>query len=84
VRRFGYLLDRAGHVRRAKALESFVKKAKSVVPLDPAVKPLVESQYREQIKKRLKGNPTQAGRGLIAVRQLLVDAIVLKDPEADF
>jgi hypothetical protein len=38
VRRLGYLLDRAGYVRQAKALESFVKKAKTVVPLDPAVK----------------------------------------------
>jgi predicted transcriptional regulator of viral defense system len=44
VRRLGYLLDRAGHVRQAKALEPFVKKAKSSVPLDPSVKPLLESQ----------------------------------------
>jgi len=44
VRRLGYLLDRAGHVRQAKALEPFVKMAKSSVPLDPSVKPLLESQ----------------------------------------
>ncbi len=43
VRRLGYLLDQAGHVRQAKALESFVKKAKTAVPLDPSAKPLIES-----------------------------------------
>ena len=43
VRRLGYLLDQAGHLRQAKALESFVKKAKTAVPLDPSVKPLIES-----------------------------------------
>ena len=56
VRRLGYLLDRAGHVRQAKALESFVKKAKSFVPLDPAVKPLIESlvgSYEKDVKWRL-------------------------------
>jgi len=43
VRRLGYLLDRAGHVRQASALESFVKQAKTAVLLDPSVKPLLES-----------------------------------------
>ena len=43
VRRLGYLLDQAGHLRQAKALESFVQKAKTAVPLDPSVKPLIES-----------------------------------------
>ena len=43
VRRLGYLLERAGHTRQANALESLVKKAKSAVPLDPSVKPLIES-----------------------------------------
>jgi predicted transcriptional regulator of viral defense system len=43
VRRLGYLLDHMGHVRQAKALEPFVKKAKTAVPLDPAVKPLLAS-----------------------------------------
>jgi predicted transcriptional regulator of viral defense system len=43
VRRLGYLLDRAGHVRQANALEPFAKKAKTAVPLDPSVKPLIES-----------------------------------------
>jgi hypothetical protein len=43
VRRLGYLLDLAGHERQSKALETFVKKAKSAVPLDPSVKPLLES-----------------------------------------
>ena len=43
VRRLGYLLDRAGHVRQANALEPFVKKAKTAVLLEPSVKPLIES-----------------------------------------
>ena len=43
VRRLGYLLDQAGHARQAKALEAFVKQAKTAVPLDPSVKPLIES-----------------------------------------
>jgi predicted transcriptional regulator of viral defense system len=43
VRRLGYLLDLAKHSRQARALEPFVKKAKTVVPLNPAVKPLVAS-----------------------------------------
>ncbi len=43
VRRLGYLLERTGHVRQAKALESFARKAKSMKPLDPSVKPLTET-----------------------------------------
>ncbi|AWP23093.1 hypothetical protein C4901_06915 [Acidiferrobacter sp. SPIII_3] len=43
VRRLGYLLERAGHAGQANALEPFVKKAKTAVPLDPSVKPLIES-----------------------------------------
>lgn len=43
VRRLGYLLDRAGHTRQAKLLEPLAKKAKSMKPLDPSVKPLTES-----------------------------------------
>ncbi len=43
VRRLGYLLDRAGHIRQASALEPFVTKAKTAVPLDPSVKPLIAS-----------------------------------------
>ena len=43
VRRLGYLLDRANHSRQARALEPFVKKAKTVLPLNPAIKPLVAS-----------------------------------------
>jgi len=43
VRRLGYLLDRVGHARQAKALEPFARKAKSMKPLDPSVKPLTES-----------------------------------------
>lgn len=43
VRRLGYLLDRVGHVRQANALEPFVGKAKTPLPLDPAVKPLIAS-----------------------------------------
>ena len=43
VRRLGYLLDLAGHARQANALEPFVRQAKTAVPLDPSVKPLIES-----------------------------------------
>ena len=43
VRRLGYLLDHAGYVRQAKVLEPFARKAKSMKPLDPSVKPLTES-----------------------------------------
>ena len=43
VRRLGYLLDRAGHVRQANALEPYARKAKTTVPLDPSVKPLIAS-----------------------------------------
>ena len=43
LRRLGYLLDRAGHARQAKALEAFARNAKSMKPLDPSVKPLMES-----------------------------------------
>ncbi|OGA66911.1 MAG: hypothetical protein A3G81_29890 [Betaproteobacteria bacterium RIFCSPLOWO2_12_FULL_65_14] len=41
VRRLGYLLELARHVRKAKALEPFAREAKSLKPLDPAVKPLI-------------------------------------------
>lgn len=44
VRRLGFLLDHAGHVRQSKVLEPFVKKAKTSVPLDPGVKPLIALQ----------------------------------------
>jgi predicted transcriptional regulator of viral defense system len=43
VRRLGYLLDRAGHQRQAKALDPFAQRAKSMKLLDPAVKPLIAS-----------------------------------------
>ncbi|MGA7180440.1 MAG: type IV toxin-antitoxin system AbiEi family antitoxin [Thiobacillaceae bacterium] len=41
VRRLGYLLERAGHGRQARALEPFVSQAKTTLLLDPAVKPIV-------------------------------------------
>lgn len=43
IRRLGYLLDQAGHVRQAGALEPFARRAKSMKPLDPSVKPLLAS-----------------------------------------
>ncbi len=43
VRRLGFLLDLAGHEQQARALEPFVKKAKTATPLNPAAKPLVAS-----------------------------------------
>jgi len=59
VRRLGYLLDRVGHKRQSKALEPFVKQAKSAVRLDPAVKPLFVSQeaaYEKNAKWKLEIN----------------------------
>lgn len=41
VRRLGYLLERMGHARQSRALQSFVKQAKTAVLLDPSVKPLL-------------------------------------------
>jgi len=41
VRRLGYLLDRFGHIRQAKALQGFAERAKSFKDLDPAAKPSV-------------------------------------------
>ena len=43
VRRLGYLLERAGHMRQANALQAFVRKAKTPVPLDPSVQPMSAS-----------------------------------------
>jgi len=43
VRRLGYLLERAGHLRQAQALERFARRAKSMKPLDPSAKPLHET-----------------------------------------
>ena len=41
VRRLGYLLERFGHLKQARALRPFAEKAKSFKPLDPSVKPIV-------------------------------------------
>lgn len=43
VRRLGYLLELAGHVRQAKALAPFARLAKSAKALDPSVMRLSES-----------------------------------------
>src|SRR5271155_5954594 len=43
VRRPGYLLELGGHERQASALKPFVKRAKSMKPLDPSVRSLSES-----------------------------------------
>jgi predicted transcriptional regulator of viral defense system len=52
VRRLGYLLDHFGHERQASVLLAFVKNAKSVKPLDPSVRALVESS--ESHERNLK------------------------------
>ena len=54
VRRLGYLLDRAGHVRQANALEPFVKKAKTALPLDPSVKPIVAALAQVREKRQVE------------------------------
>ncbi len=43
VRRLGYLLELANHSRQAKSLEPFAKRAKTLVPLNPASKPVIAS-----------------------------------------
>jgi predicted transcriptional regulator of viral defense system len=50
VRRLGYLLDLAGHTKSSNALEPQARKAKTYVPLDPAVKVLVPG-LAEQTEK---------------------------------
>jgi predicted transcriptional regulator of viral defense system len=47
VRRLGYLLDQAGCEPQANALEPFVKRVKTSLPLDPSVKPLIASLAEE-------------------------------------
>jgi predicted transcriptional regulator of viral defense system len=42
VRRLGYLLDLTNHMKQARALEPFAKKAKSAAPLNLSSKPLIE------------------------------------------
>jgi hypothetical protein len=41
VRRLGYLLEQTGHGHQARALEPFVRQARTTLPLDPGVKPIV-------------------------------------------
>lgn len=53
VRRLGYLLDLAGHSRQSKALELFAAQAKSFKPLDPAVKPILETSA-DDAEKNMK------------------------------
>lgn len=50
VRRLGYLLELAGHTQPSDALEPHACKAKTFVPLDPAVKPLVPALAQEPEK----------------------------------
>ena len=61
VRRLGYLLEWAGHGRQARALEPFVKQAKTTLPLDPAVKPIVAAlaqAHERNVKWKLMINET--------------------------
>jgi hypothetical protein len=41
IRRLGYLLEWAGHLRQADALQVFVARAKTALPLDPSFRPLM-------------------------------------------
>jgi predicted transcriptional regulator of viral defense system len=61
VRRLGYLLELVGHARQAKVLVSFAQHAKTSVPLDPSVKPLLASlmeSYEKNAKWKLVMNET--------------------------
>ena len=56
VRRLGYLLELSGHVRQAKVLAPFAHHAKSSVPLDPSVTPLLVAtiaSYEKNTKWKL-------------------------------
>jgi predicted transcriptional regulator of viral defense system len=57
VRRLGYLLDLAGHSRQSKALEPFASQAKSFKPLDPAIRPILETSV-EAAEKNMKWHLT--------------------------
>jgi predicted transcriptional regulator of viral defense system len=50
VRRLGYLLERFGHERQAKALRVFADKAKSFKALDPAAKAIVAELHESEEK----------------------------------
>jgi len=54
VRRLGYLLDLAGHARQADALQGFVKRARTALPLDPAVRPLVGALAQAGAKSKVE------------------------------
>lgn len=55
VRRLGYLLERSGHVKQARVLEPFARKAKTTLPLNPSVKPLINSaDLQHQINTKWK------------------------------
>jgi predicted transcriptional regulator of viral defense system len=51
VRRLGYLLELAGHHAQSKSLERFAAEAKSFKPLDPAIKPILETEEAEKNMK---------------------------------
>ena len=46
VRRLGYLLELAGHVRQSDSLRAFAQQAKTPVPLDPSATPRVKALSR--------------------------------------
>ena len=61
IRRLGYLLELCGHTRQARALEPFARKAKSMKPLDPSLKPikgLSPGQYKKDTRWMLVINET--------------------------
>jgi predicted transcriptional regulator of viral defense system len=47
VRRLGYLLEWAGHLRHAEALQAFVARAKTALPLDPSFRPLMVADAQQ-------------------------------------
>jgi len=53
VRRLGYLLDLAGHSQQSKVLEPFAAQAKSFKPLDPAIRPILETSPAD-VEKNMK------------------------------
>jgi hypothetical protein len=70
VRRLGFLLDWTGHERQARALEPFLKNAKTGTPLNLAAKPLVASlaETSEKNSKRETSHQGAGGNRLLITR----------------
>lgn len=81
VRRLGYLLVLARHARQAAALQAFVRRAKTALPLDVSVRPLMKAFFLRAWRTRAPWpDLRQVERDLIICRALcdLCNAPALK------